>query len=161
MQIDLLKESLLGHWETTVGVLQCELQFGSRLVYVQHPSNEPPQRRLATAQQGVQAAWDDIPQALAFAERLCVPGMRKVWQLYAQGLLSCPPLEVYSIHFEINSPYPSYTISQNPDFDWETSLTVEDEQGQVHRLSLAEYEPGEDFWLSVRRLGAGQFQSDT
>ena len=55
MQIDLLKESLLGHWETTAGVLQCELQFGSRLVYVQHPSNEPPQRRLATAQQGVQA----------------------------------------------------------------------------------------------------------
>ncbi|RBJ77890.1 hypothetical protein C3L29_029475 [Pseudomonas sp. MWU12-2534b] len=161
MQIDLLKESLLGHWETTAGVLQCELQFGSRLVYVQHPSNEPPQRRLTAAQQGVQAVWDDIPQALAFAERLCVPGMRKAWQLYAQGLLSCPPLEVYSIHFQINSPYPSYTISQNPDFDWETSLTVEDEQGQVHCLSLAEYEPGEDFWLSVRRLGVGQFQSDT
>ncbi|MDF2399042.1 hypothetical protein GWQ44_26150 [Pseudomonas sp. 3MA1] len=161
MQIDLLNESLLGHWETSAGVLQCELQFGSRLVYVQHPSNEPPQRRLTAAQQGVQAVWDDIPQALAFAERLCVPGMRKAWQLYAQGLLSCPPLEVYSIHFQINSPYPSYTISQNPDFDWGTSLTVEDEQGQVHRLSLAEYEPGEDFWLSVRRLGVGQFQSDT
>ncbi|MGR4042088.1 hypothetical protein [Pseudomonas sp. 910_21] len=161
MQIDLLKKSLLGHWETAAGVLQCELQFGSRLVYVQHPSNEPPQRRLAAAQQGVQAAWDDIPLALAFAERLCVPGMRKVWQLYARGLLSCPPLEVYSIHFEINSPYPSYTISQNPDFDWEASLMVEDELGQEHRLSLAEYEPVEDFWLSVQRLGAGQFQSDT
>ncbi|MCO7612777.1 hypothetical protein NJH83_21320 [Pseudomonas chlororaphis] len=158
MQIDLLNEAMLGHWETGTGVMQCELQFGGRLVYVQHPDNEPPQRRLAIAQQGVQAAWDDIPQALAFAEQLCEPGIRQVWQLYKQGSVSCPPLEVYSIHFEIDSPYPSYSISQTPQFDWNTRVIVEDELGDEHSIHLLQFEPQKNFWLSVRRLGAGQFQ---
>ncbi|QZI68355.1 hypothetical protein K5F93_18230 [Pseudomonas protegens] len=160
MQIDLLNESLLGHWETSAGVMQCELQFGCRLIYVQHPTNELPQRRLAAAQQQVQAAWDDISLALAFAEQLCEPGIRKLWQWYAQGTLSLPPLEVYSIHFELDSPYPSYSLSLNPDFNWEASVRLEDELGQEHLQPLAQYEPRENFWLSVRRLGAGQFQNE-
>lgn len=158
MHIDLLNEAMLGHWESAVGVMQCELQFGSRLIYVQHPGNEPPRRRLAMAQQQVQATWNDIPQALAFAEQWCEPAIRQVWQLYRQGTLGCPPLEVYSIHFELDSPCPSYSISLNPDFDWDASVMVVDELGQEQRVPLAEYEPEAEFWLSVRRLGAGHFQ---
>lgn len=159
MHIDLLNESLLGHWQTRAGVMQCELQFGSRLIYVQHPCNEAPQPRLATAQKQVQAAWDDIPQALAFAEQQCEPGIRKLWQLYQQRVLQCPPLEVYSIHFEIDSAHPSYSISQNPDFDWHQVVMVQDHLGLEYALELAQFEPRDDFWLSVRRLGAGQFQN--
>ncbi|UMZ14254.1 hypothetical protein I9018_11435 [Pseudomonas sp. MPFS] len=160
MQIDLLNTPLLGHWEVRPGVMQCEQQFGIRLIYVEHPSDELPQHRLAAVQQQVQAAWDDIPQALAFAEQLCDPNIRQLWQRYQQKQLLSPPLAVYSIHFEIDNPHPSYCISEDPDFDWNKTLTVEDEFGQDYRLELTELQPQKDFWLSVRRLGSGQFQND-
>ncbi|WP_258041247.1 hypothetical protein [Pseudomonas syringae] len=42
MDINLLTESMLGHWHAPSGVWQCEFQFGSRLIYVQHHNDEPP-----------------------------------------------------------------------------------------------------------------------
>lgn len=160
LQIDLISESLLGHWEVRPGVMQCEQQFGSRLIYVQHPSGEPPHRRLAAAQQQVQAVWDDVPGALDFAGHLCEPAIGALWRLYQHQRLLTAPLAVYSIHFDIDNPHPCYTISQNPDFDWRGTLTIENELAQPWTLDLAELEPENDFWLSIRRLGQGQFERD-
>ena len=71
MAINLLTESMLGHWRAPSGVWLCEFQFGSRLIYVEHRNGESPDRRLAAAQRLVNAAWEDLPQALMFAEKQC------------------------------------------------------------------------------------------
>ncbi|ALI04869.1 hypothetical protein C1Y08_05430 [Pseudomonas sp. FW306-02-F02-AA] len=58
MDINLLTETMLGHWRTPSGVWQCEFQFGSRLIYVEHYDDEPPRARLAAAQRVVKAACE-------------------------------------------------------------------------------------------------------
>lgn len=142
MNIDLLSESMLGHWRVRTGVAQCEFQFGTRLIYVQHPECESPRIRLAMVQSLVQAAWDDLPAVVRFAERHCETHMAELMQLCRAYAPSGAPLFVFSIHLELDNPNPSYTLGKNPDFDWD--LICNDEV--------------EDFWLSVARLGFQQFE---
>ena len=158
MDINLLTESMLGHWCAPSGVWQCEFQFGNRLIYVQHHSDEPPYARLAVAQRAVKATWDDLPQALTFAEQHCKAQMPELMRLYETHMPWESPLFVYSIHFDLDKPYPSYTISKNPDFDWDRILIDEDELCQDQSVCMEQYEPKDDFWVYVRRVGFQQFE---
>ncbi|MDD1017136.1 hypothetical protein [Pseudomonas rubra] len=158
MDINLLNESMLGHWRVPSGVWQCEFQFGSQLIYVQHHNDEPPCARLAAAQCAVKAAWDDLPQALKFAEQRCKAQMPELIRLYETYMPWESPLFVYSIHFDLDKPYPSYAISKNPDFDWDHILIDVDELCQNHSVCMEQYEPKDDFWVYVRRVGFKQFE---
>lgn len=158
MDINLLTESMLGHWRAPSGVWQCEFQFGSRLIYVQHHNDEPPCARLAAAQRAIKAAWDDLPQALKFAEQHCKAQMPELMRLYETHMPWESPLFAYSIHFDLDKPYPSYAISKNPDFDWDRILIDEDELCQDHSVCMEQYEPRDDFWVCVRRVGFQQFE---
>ncbi|NWA24442.1 hypothetical protein HX866_06035 [Pseudomonas gingeri] len=158
MDINLLSESMLGHWSISAGVQQCEFQFGRLLIYVQHPHNEPPATRLAAAQREVQAAWDDLPHAIAFAEKHCKTQMPELMRLYETHMPGKSPLLVYSIHFNMGSPYPSYYIARNHDFDWGRVLVDEDEQGLERDVCVAQFEPEDNFWVSVKRVGFQQFE---
>ncbi|QXI26149.1 hypothetical protein HU752_019535 [Pseudomonas vanderleydeniana] len=158
MDINLMTESMLGHWPASSGVWQCEFQFGSRLIYVQHRDNESPHVRIAAAQRVVQAVWDDLPQAVKFAEEHCKAQMPELMRLYETHMPWESPLLVYSIHFDLDKPYPSYTISRNHDFDWDRTLIDVDELGQEHSVCMEQYEPGDDFWIHVTRVGFQQFE---
>ncbi|OAE10708.1 hypothetical protein AZH11_25185 [Pseudomonas simiae] len=137
---------MLGHWRVRPGVAQCEFQFGTRLIYVEHRESESPRVRLAAVQDLVQAAWDDLPAALWFSESHCETNMAEWMQLcQAQAQASSESaLFVFSIHIELDNPHPSYTIGKNPNFDW-------------HLVHGGE---GEDFWLPISRLGFEQFECD-
>ncbi|MDY0935148.1 hypothetical protein [Pseudomonas viridiflava] len=158
MDINLLTEPMLGHWQTPSGIWQCEFQFGSRLIYVQHHNDEPPSVRLVATQLAVKAAWDDLPQALKFAEQHCKAQMPELMRLYETHMPQESPLFVYSIHLDLDKPYPGYAISKNPDFDWDRILTDEDEWCQAHSVCMGQYEPRDDFWIDVRRVGFQQFE---
>ena len=158
MDINLLTESMLGHWRAPSGVRQCEFQFGSRLIYVQHHDNESPHVRIAAAQLVVKAVWDDLPQALKFAEQHCKAQMPELMWLYETHMPWASPLFVHSIHFDLDKPYPSYAISKNPDFDWGRILIYEDELCQEHSVCIEQYEPRDDFWIYVTRVGFQQFE---
>ncbi|KPG96561.1 hypothetical protein [Pseudomonas sp. RIT-PI-r] len=158
MGINLLTESMLGHWRAPSGNWQCEFQFGTRLIYVEHHNDEPPRARLVAAQRMVNAAWDDLPQVLKFAEQHCKAKMPELMRLYETRMPWESPLFVYSLHFDIDKPYPSYAISKNPDFDWDCILIDEDEWCQEHSVRMEQYDPGDDYWVYVRRVGYQQFE---
>jgi hypothetical protein len=158
MAINLLTESMLGHWRAPSGVWLCEFQFGSRLIYVEHRNGESPDRRLAAAQRLVNAAWEDLPQALMFAEKQCKAQMAELIRLCQAHMTGESPLHVYSIQFGLDNLNPSYAISKNPDFDWDQTLIFEDDLCQQHCVSLESYEPDHDFFIYVRRVGFQQFE---
>ncbi|UZE21766.1 hypothetical protein LOY67_17110 [Pseudomonas sp. B21-056] len=158
MDINLLTESMLGHWRMPSGVWQCEFQFGNRLIYVQHRNDEPPYLRLAAAQRVAKAVWDDSLQALRFAEQHCKTQMPELMQLYETHMPWESPLFVYSIHFDLDQPFPSYAISKNPDFDWDRMLIDEDKLCQERSVCMKHYEPGDEFWVYVRRVSFQQFE---
>ncbi len=160
MDINLLTESMLGHWEAGPGVWQCEYQFGRLLIYVEHRKGELPDERLLDAQRVVQAVWDDLPEALAFAVQHCKPRMPELWRLYDRDTQLCSPLSVFSIHFCLDDPHPSYVVSMNPDFDWDRLVIGEDDRGEACAISLAQYEPADSFWLNIQRLGFRSFRCD-
>ncbi|WPO49042.1 hypothetical protein [Pseudomonas sp. S1Bt23] len=158
MDINLLNESMIGHWRIPSGVWQCEFQFGSRLIYVQHDDDELPHARLIEAQHVVNAAWTDLPQALKFAEQHCKTQMPELMRLYETHMPWESPLYVYSIHFDLDSPYPGYTISKNLDFDWGRTLVDEDDLCMSHNVCMKLHEPGDDFWIYIKRVGFQQFE---
>ncbi|WP_338524249.1 hypothetical protein NUH87_00690 [Pseudomonas batumici] len=160
MDINLLTESMLGYWEGRSGIWQCEYQFGQLLIYVEHRKGERLHERLVAAQRIVQAVWDDLPEALAFAEQLCKPRMPDLWRLYERNAQMGSPLYVFSIHFCLDDPHPSYSVSMSPEFDWDRLVIDVDEKGQEHAISLAQYEPADTFWLNIQRVGHGNFRCD-
>jgi hypothetical protein len=67
-------------------------------------------------------------------------------------------LAVYSIQFDLDKPHPGYSISKNPHFDWDRTWVDEDDRCQARSVCLSHYEPGDDFWIDVRRVGFQQFE---
>lgn len=161
MDINLLTEPMLGHWRLPSGAWQCEFQYGSRLIYVEHRDGEAPHGQLMAAQRDIAAVWADLPLALSFAEAQCDPSMVELLALCQTHRPGQSPLFVYSIHFELDCPYPSYAISKNPDFNWAQRLNYDDEWGQALSVCLEDHEPKDDFWLYVRRSATQQFELQT
>lgn len=159
MHIELTPLHMIGHWEASPVVSQCEFQFGTRLIYVQHPSGEPPETYLRAAQSLVQAAWDDIENAIAFARQSIRPRNPKLWQLLDADSVLGSPLEVFSILIALGSN-PSYTLSWNPDFNWQQVVYGDFDTWKGSPIPLQRHKADTDLWLSVTRVGPGHFELD-
>lgn len=160
MDINLITESMLGHACSSSGIWHCEFQFGSRLIYVAHHHGEPPYLRLAAAQRVVKAVWDDIPLAVKFAEKHYEAQMPELMRMCTTHMPLVSPLSVYSIHFELDKPYPSCTIAQNHDFDWSRISMNKDELCLDHGGCTKQDSLEDDLWVCVRRLGFQRFELD-
>lgn len=55
LAIDLVSKSILGHWDVSSAVSQCEYQFGQRLIYVQHPKYDSYVPYVEQAQETIEA----------------------------------------------------------------------------------------------------------
>lgn len=160
MDIKLLTNSMLGHWESHSDISQCEFQFDACLIYVQHLSHEKPVVRLNALQKQAQCAWDEIPQALKFAEQRLKKHAPELMRLCEAHAALKAPLTVYAISFEIDKPYPSYDIGKNHDFDWDDALIKEDVFLREAGAFKAQYEKWDDFQVCVSRTGFQQFEWD-
>lgn len=158
MHIELLPTQMIGHWESNPGLSQCEFQFGKRLIYVEHPSNSALEPYLSAAQPLAEAAWNDIEAVIAFAQRAIRPGEPELWTLLDAAACVGSPLEVFSIHISADNDRVSYTLSWNPDFDWRQQVYDETDTWKESPISLQRFEPGNEPWLSVRRIDAGYFE---
>lgn len=161
MVIDLGGEKMLGHWDVSGSVSQCEFQVGRRLIYVQHPKSEPPQNYLASAQKIVAEVWDDIDNAVSFAEKLSRTLIPDFWSAHDESNKAGVRFDVYSIHFNLNDRHPVYTISKSHDFKFEYISYAEDDLWEENPIRKALPEPPENLWVSVRRLGGNCFESAT
>lgn len=161
MVIDLGRERMLGHWDISDSVSQCEFQFGQRLIYVQHPKNEPPQSYVAAAQNIVADVWEDIDNAVSFAENLSRTLLPDFWRAHDESNKAGVRFDVYSIHFNLNDPHPVYTIAKNHDFEFEYVSYAEDDLWKENPIRKALPEPPENLWISVRRLAGNFFESAT
>ncbi|XAH23716.1 hypothetical protein AAFF27_00575 [Xylophilus sp. GW821-FHT01B05] len=159
MNIDLTSEPMLGHWDVTNSVSQCEYQFGSRIIYVQYPKNERPITYIQAAQLQVQDAWRDIKNAVAFAEQLSRPLMPEFWKIHDSSGKPGPRLDAYSINFKFPDNRPTYTVSRSHDFDFSYERYEEADLWSQTAITELLPEPPDNLWLYVRRLGPNHFES--
>jgi len=159
MNIDLTSEPMLGHWDVSSSISQCEYQFGVRMIYVQYPKGELPITYIQAAQRQVQDAWHDIENAVAFAEQLSRPLIAEFWKIHDSSGKPGLRLDVYSINFRFPDNRPIYTISRSHDFDF--SYVRYDESDLWRETAITEQlpEPPDNLWLHVRRLGPNHFES--
>lgn len=159
VEIDLESEPMLGHWDVSDAVSQCEFQFGRRLIYVQHPKNESPDKFVQAAQRQISEVWLDIDNAVAFAERLTRTMLPEFWEAHDRSTRSGRRLDVYSLHFDLVPKFPRYTISKSHDFDYTFVRYEEHDLWKADSIQEVLPEPPDDLWLSVRRLGSGEFEN--
>lgn len=65
LAIDLVSKSILGHWDVSSAVSQCEYQFGQRLIYVQHPKDDSYMPYVKQAQETIKAVWMTLSMQFA------------------------------------------------------------------------------------------------
>jgi hypothetical protein len=161
MHINLLSESMLGHWDISTSVSQCEYQFGQRLVYVQHPKGKPHGLFVEKAQESIALAWSDIENAIYFAEQHSRKLLPVFWVAHDASGKPGARFDVYSIHYDMDDPRPVYMIGVSHDFDFEYASFAEDDFWNESPITLALPEPPENFWISLRHLGANHFEIAT
>lgn len=161
MVIDLISEQMLGHWDVSPSVSQCEYQFGQRLVYVQHPKGESHTPYIAKAQETIAVAWNDIENAVRFAEQLSRHLIPDFWRAHDASDKLGARFDVYSIHYDLNAPYLTYVIGKNHDFDFECIAYAEEDQWKENPISAELPEPPDNFWVLIKRIGANHFENAT
>lgn len=158
MVIDLFSKSMLGHWDVSPSISQCEYQFGRRLVYVQHPKGESQAAYIANAQETITAAWNDIENAVRFAEkfsRLLIPAF---WESHDESAKPGARFDVYSIHYNLGHPHPVYRVGKNYDFDFHYLAYAEADLWKESPMRIELPEPPDGFLMSVKRLGQDHFE---
>ena len=161
MVIDLMSEGMLGHWDVSPSISQSEYQFERRLVYVQHPKGESPALYIAKAQETVEAAWSDIENVVHFAEKLSRHLIPDFWIMHDESHKPGARFDVYSIHYDLDAPYPTYVVGKNHDFDFEYIDYAEDDLWKESPISTELPEPPDNFWLLIKRTGANCFEYAT
>lgn len=161
MLINLLTKSMLGHWDVSTSVSQCEYQFGQRLVYVQHPKSEPHGPYVTKAQETIVSVWNDIENAIHFAEQHSRQLLPDFWAAHDASDKPGVRFDVYSIHYDLDDQWPTYTIGRNHDFDFEYVSFAEDDLWKESPVTKALPEPPDHFWISLRHLGANHFEIAT
>lgn len=161
MLIDLISEPMLGHWDASPSISQCEYQFGQRLIYVQHPKGESPVSYIAKAQETVKAAWSDIENAVRFAEKLSRHMIPDFWKMHDESHKPGARFDVYSIHYDLDSPYPTYVVGKNHDFDFEYIAYAEEDLWKENPIATELPEPPDNFWVSIKRMGESRFENAT
>ena len=157
--IDLLKKGMLGHWDVSPNVSQCEYMLGHRLVYIQYPKGKSTQPYIERSQPQIHDAWRDIDGAIRFAEEKSRPLISDFWEAHDRSGKTGPQFDVYSIHFNYPDSRPTYHVSANHDFEY--SYTRYEECDLWHESPITEQlpEPPDRFFIQVRRLGPGLFEN--
>ena len=109
---------MLGHWDISCSVSQCEYQFGRRLVYVKHPKEESPMSCIAAAQAMLADVWAEIEGARPFADQASRRMLPDFWAIHDASGKSGFRFDVYSIHFGLPGQRPVYTVSTSQDFEF-------------------------------------------
>lgn len=161
MVIDLISKPMLGYWDVSPSISQCEYQFGQRLIYVQHPKNEPPNLYLSRAQETVEAAWSDIDNAVLFAEKLSRNLLPDFWKVHDKSNKAGARFTVYSIHYNLDTPQPIYVIGKSHDFDFECTSYAEEDLWQESPITTNLSEPPDNFWMSIKRIKENHFEEAT
>ncbi|MEQ9724793.1 hypothetical protein ABRP29_04070 [Pseudomonas sp. WHRI 8822A] len=161
MVIDLTSKPMLGHWDVSSSISQCEYQFGKRLIYVQHPKDESPKLYLLRAQETVEAAWSDIDNAVFFAEELSRYLLPDFWGTHDESNKAGTRFTVYSIHYNLDTPYPIYAIGKSHDFVFEYTSYAEDDLWQESPITTNLPEPPDNFWISIKRIKENHFEEAT
>jgi len=161
MVIDLISKPMLGHWDVSPSISQCEYQFGKRLIYVQHPKDEPPELYLARAQKTVKDAWSDIDNAVLFAEKLSRHLLPDFWKTHDESKKAGARFTVYSIHYNLGTSYPIYVVGKSHDFDFECTSYAEEDFWQELPMTTNLPEPPDNFWISIKRIKENHFEDAT
>ncbi|QEI08248.1 hypothetical protein FXN63_22210 [Pigmentiphaga aceris] len=118
MIIDFQIAPMIGHWDVDASTSQCEFQFGTQLIYVQHPKGSDPRPYLQAAQAPAQLAWDDSKNAIAHAERWFRAKHPDFWRCWDNAVNPKHPLIFYAISFYINDPRPHFDIACDPTYEF-------------------------------------------
>lgn len=161
MVIDLISSPMLGYWDVSPAISQCEYQFGRRLVYVQHPKGESPAAYIAKAQETVVQAWNDIENVVRFAEQLSRQLIPEFWKAHDESEKPGARFDVYSIHYDLDDPCPTYMVGKNHDFNFEYVTYAEEDLWKENPIKVDLPEPQDNFFISIRRLGAHAFENAT
>ena len=155
---DLSTGAMIGHWDVSPAVSQCEYQFGRRLVYVQYPKGQPREPYIAKAQASLGQVWHDIENAIRFAEQFSrglIPGF---WKAHDESDKPGARFEVYAIYYQAGEPHPMYTVGRNHDFDFEYVTFAEWDFWKEEPVTIKLPEPPEHLFIHVRRLGRNRFE---
>ena len=161
LAIDLVSKSILGHWDVSSAVSQCEYQFGQRLIYVQHPKDDSYVPYVEQAQETINAVWNDIEHAVRFAEEFSRRLLPEFWREHDKSGKPGMRFDVYSIHYDLNASHPIYVIGKSNDFGFEHMAYDEDDLCQASPKLTELPEPPENFWLSVSWIGGRKFECIT
>lgn len=120
-EMSLSPEKAIGNYPiATPGMSQYEYQIGSTLIFVQYPTANSVTPYLDRAQNMIQAVWDDIPNAILYAEQVFKSGRPDGWEIYYKK--KYPETEyrtghwliVIGITFSADQNNPVYYISTDP-----------------------------------------------
>jgi hypothetical protein len=161
MYIDIVTKSMLGHWDISLAVSQCEYQFGRRLVYVQHPKAKSHALYTAKAQKVLVEVWNDIENAVRFAEQHSRSVIPAFWKVHDESQKPGLRFDVYSIHFDLTAPHPLYVISTNHDFEFSYIRYDEFDLWQEEPIVEQLPEPPQNLWLKIWRTGESKFENAT
>ncbi|MED5523770.1 MAG: hypothetical protein VX447_03330 [Pseudomonadota bacterium] len=161
MVIDLISKSMLGYWDVSPSISQCEYQVGKRLIYVQYPKNELPAPYLARAQETVEAVWSDIENAVLFAEQVSRHFLPEFWKIHDECTKPGARFDVYSIHYNLNIPTPIYVIGKSHDFNFEYTCYDEEDLWEESPIAKNLPKPPDNFWMSIKRIKENHFEDAT
>ena len=157
MLINLLAAQPLGQWDINEHTSQLEFQFGGWLIYVQHPKGTSSSPALQAAQLQIQQVWDDMPNAIVFAEAWFRTKHPEFWNAWDKAKEPKYPLIAYSIAFCIGEDYPCYYIARDPCYEFEYFIPDEFDLWQQDSVRIElPYFPESDAVL-IRRIGSHQF----
>jgi hypothetical protein len=156
---NLTDDALIGHWDVSPTVSQCEYQFGRTLVYVQYPKGQPRGPYIAKAQENLGQVWADIANAIRFAEELSrglIPGF---WEAHDKSQRAGERFSVYAIHYGVGDAFSGYTVGQNHDFEFDYVTFAEWDFWKEEPITISLPQPPDPFYLKIRRLGSNRFES--
>ncbi len=70
-------------------------------------------------------------------------------------------LDVYSIHYNLDAPYPIYLVGRNNDFDFEYIAYAEEDLWKENPIATELPEPPDNLWISIKRIAANRFENAT
>ena len=112
--------------------------------------------RLAIAQSTIEAAFDEIEDALVFARGISEKRNPNFWKNASRITLQQRPLVVFAIRYPINSDLPIYEISWNPIFEPETGIAFSEDW--IEEEVKVENLPENNESIDIKRLGSHQYE---
>lgn len=83
------------------------------------------------------------------------------WKAHDESNKPGARFDVFSIHYDVDDPYPTYMVGKDHDFDFEYISYAEEDLWKENPIKVGLPEPPDDFFISIRRLGANHFESAT